>query len=175
MTIEISEEDYNLFKDHNGIKFVTLISRTHEDNVEKLRHFDILALNPLPEKKDEYRYITDKLGTCYGKDVNYHVVGYNKCIDDILGEDEWKREGIIQWFRKHQKTYNPKYDSLSIESIDSLINWFKSLRSKPHWKPTKEQIEYLSKAILTLGEEGDAKTAAVLNELRKDLKKMMEE
>lgn len=43
---------------------------------------------------------------------------------------------------------------------------------KLHWKPSKEQIEYLSKAILTLGEEGDCRTAAVLNELRKDLKNL---
>ena len=87
LTIEISEEDYNLFKDHNGIKFVTLISSTHEDNVEKLRHFDILALNHLPEKKDEYRYITDKHGVSYGLESDSRAIGYNECIDDILGEE----------------------------------------------------------------------------------------
>lgn len=35
---------------------------------------------------------------------------------------------------------------------------------------TEEKIEYLSKAIMTLGEEGDCKTAFVLNEIRTDLR-----
>ena len=43
-------------------------------------------------------------------------------------EDEMRREGIIQWLREYQKKFNPEYDSLSIESIESLIDWFKSLR-----------------------------------------------
>lgn len=38
------------------------------------------------------------------------------------------------------------------------------------WKPTEEQFNYLAKAIMTLGEEGDCKTAGVLSEIRKGLK-----
>ena len=52
-------------------------------------------------------------------------------------EDERKRDGIIQWLREYQREFNPKYDSLSIESIESLIDWLKSLR--PSWKPSEEQ------------------------------------
>lgn len=61
-----------------------------------------------------------------------------------------------------------------------LDNWLKSLKNRgnsqksntnsPSWKPSEEQIYYLAKAIKTLGEEGDCKTANILNELLNDLK-----
>ena len=53
-------------------------------------------------------------------------------------EDERKRDGIIQWLHEYQKEFNPKYDSLSIESIESLIDWLKSLR--PSWKPSEDEL-----------------------------------
>ena len=46
-------------------------------------------------------------------------------------DDERRRDGIIQWLREYQKKFNPEYDNLSIESIESLIAWFKSLRPQP--------------------------------------------
>ena len=74
-------------------------------------------------------------------------------------EDEKMQKNII-WLLEVHPSYRKEVD------------WLKSLRPQPHWEPTKEQMEYLSKAIVTLGEEGDGKTAAVLNELRKDLKNL---
>ena len=53
---------------------------------------------------------------------------------------------------------------------EDMIDWLKSLR--PSWKPSDEQIFYLSKAIKTLGEEGDCKTVAILNEIRLEIKKL---
>lgn len=50
---------------------------------------------------------------------------------------------------------------------------FKSLRPQPHWKPSEEQMEYLAKGIIILGEDGNCKTSAVLNELRNDLQKLL--
>ena len=50
--------------------------------------------------------------------------------------------------------------------------WLKSLKERHTWKPSDEQMEYLAKAITTLGNEGDNKTSAILCELRTDLKKL---
>jgi len=68
-------------------------------------------------------------------------------------EDEHRRDGIIQWLHEYQKEFNPKYDSLSIESIESLIDWLKSLR--PSWKPTEEQMGALDYAYGELFKRGD--------------------
>ena len=68
-------------------------------------------------------------------------------------EDEHRRDGIIQWLREYQWQFNPKYDSLSIESIESLIDWFKSIR--PSWKPTEEQMGALDYAYGELFKRGD--------------------
>ena len=53
-----------------------------------------------------------------------------------------------------------------------LENWLWSFRPQSHWKPSEEQMEYLAKAIETLGYEGYCKTAMYLSEIRKELKKL---
>lgn len=59
-----------------------------------------------------------------------------------------------------------------VEAYNADIDWIKSLRPQSHWKPTDEQMEYLAKAIVTLGDEGNCKTASILNDLRVELKKL---
>ena len=83
-------------------------------------------------------------------------------------EDERRRDGIIQWLREYQKKFNPKYDSLSIESIESLIDWFKSLR--PSWKPSDEQLRPLEYAIDYFKKKQNDTT--YLESLYNDLKKL---
>jgi hypothetical protein len=62
--------------------------------------------------------------------------------------------------------------TMTTSTSQEYINWLKSLRPQSQWEPSDEQMEYLAKAILTLGNEGDCKTASILNELRTDLKKL---
>lgn len=89
-----------------------------------------------------------------------HDFEWNNFCDELLSyfnekqkpaewseEDERRRDGIIQWLREYQKKFNPEYDSLSIESIESLIDWLKSLRPQPHWKPSEEQMRALLKVV----------------------------
>ena len=73
-------------------------------------------------------------------------------------EDEHRRDGIIQWLREYQEKFNPKYDSLSIESIESLIDWLKSIR--PSWKPSEQEKGALRTAIHVLTEERNFPKAA---------------
>lgn len=58
----------------------------------------------------------------------------------------------------------------------AFVHWLKTLPNRitfnPYWKPSDEQMEYLAKAITTLGNEGDNKTSAILHELQTDLKKL---
>ena len=61
-----------------------------------------------------------------------------------------------------------------ISVYSKYINWLKSLRPHQQWKPSDEQMEYLAKAITTLGDEGNCKTASILNDLRVELKKLRE-
>jgi len=65
------------------------------------------------------------------------------------------------------------------EELESLWHWLDKIWQRVEypqdtWKPTEEQIEYLAKAIATLGDEGDFKTASILNNLRGELKKLRE-
>ena len=48
----------------------------------------------------------------------------------------------------------------------------KSFKPNLQWKPSDDQMEYLAKAITTLGDEGNCKTASILNDLRVELKKL---
>ena len=62
-------------------------------------------------------------------------------------EDERRRDGVIQWLREYQAKFNPKYDSLSIESIESLIDWLKSLHSQPKQEWSEDIIRKAVKEI----------------------------
>ena len=81
-------------------------------------------------------------------------------------EDEKMLQNVLECL-KHGWKKLPT-DILKYES------WLKSLRPQSHWKPTGEQMEYLAKAIATLGDEGNCKTASILNDLRVELKKLRE-
>ena len=55
--------------------------------------------------------------------------------------------------------------------IKEDIDWLKSLRPN-HWKPSEEQMQYLSKAISYCIQNGNEKTACVIKELKNDLEKL---
>ena len=100
-------------------------------------------------------------------------------VGKSLGEeDEQKEQKSAEWSEEDEKRYELALDCIHKFYPEPLMkykltDWFKSLHHRQMWAPNEEQIEYLAKAIKTLGEEGDGKTAAVLNELRCDLKKLL--
>ena len=85
-------------------------------------------------------------------------------------EDECRREGIIQWLREYQKKFNPEYDSLSIESIESLIDWFKSLR--PSWKPREVHLSALLAIFNDPNNIGSQTCQLALTDLYEQLKEL---
>jgi len=103
---------------------------------------------------------------------------FNKIVEPELVDLEKAAEEYADkhGFRVPYDGSNNFYDDVdvkaSLEGFKAGARWMEEQGESNNWKPTKEQIEYLSKAILTLGEEGDGKTTAVLNGLRKDLKNL---
>lgn len=87
-------------------------------------------------------------------------------------QEIWEEISNLLW-EGFKKTYT-KF------SWDEIKGWIKPkiesfkvrAQSQSYWKPTDEQMEYLAKAITTLGDEGDCKTASILNYLRVELKKL---
>ena len=58
----------------------------------------------------------------------------------------------------------------------TIIKALRSLHPQPSWKPSKEQMKYLEKALFALeGVVGEEMTVRVLDEIRKELKKLMED
>jgi hypothetical protein len=55
--------------------------------------------------------------------------------------------------------------------VNRIIDWLKSLRPQPHWKPSEEQMAGLCRGILNTSEGSDAREA--LESLYADLKKLM--
>lgn len=88
-------------------------------------------------------------------------------------EDERRRDGIIQWLREYQKKFNPEYDSLSIESIESLIDWFKSLR--PSWKPSEAHLSALLAVFNDPDNIGSQTCQLALTDLYEQLKAIRED
>lgn len=88
-------------------------------------------------------------------------------------KQEWSEEDeeTIKSACYYLKEYGNHICDVNLDKANRIYKTADALKSlHPHWKPSKEQIEYLAKAIITLGEEGDCKTAGVLNEIRNHLK-----
>ena len=110
-----------------------------------------LLSNYSPQKPAEWSDYKDKVNVPY-----------------CSSEPEWSEEDEKQIAQIERIVKNAGCTKMLQEKIH---NWFKSLR--PSWKPSEEQMEYLAKGIIILGEEGNYKTSGVLNELHNDLKKLL--
>ena len=81
-----------------------------------------------------------------------------------------------EWSEKNEAVLDALIRRLEGEDIyvspHLAVECLKFLKERYTWKPSDEQMEYLAKAITTLGNEGDNKTSAILSELRTDLKKL---
>ena len=110
-----------------------------------------------------------------------YMEGYLNGTNDAsktLKSAAWSKEDkeIIDYLIDYlESELDSSYTDLDKETFTKEINWLKSIRHQATWKPSDEQMEYLAKAIATLGDEGDCKTASILNCLRVELKKLREE
>lgn len=117
------------------------------------------------------------------EEVTYDIPkGYHAEIEDNKvvikkGEQksaEWSKEDEFH-FKSIESTI--EYCKNEVAENDEArynedLNWLKSLKDRYAWKPSDEKMEYLAKAITTLGDEGDCETALILNNLRFELKKL---
>ena len=121
--------------------FETLIPELKENENERIRMALIKLMTVAGEnyvmsatgfeKEQLIAYLEKQKEQKLGATINGEPIPTeNQSVDIPLAEwseeDEHRRDGIIQWLREYQWQFNPKYDSLSIESIESLIDWLKS-------------------------------------------------
>lgn len=83
-------------------------------------------------------------------------------------EDEKIRQSIIKDI-EFDRNYTFAETGKVIEKYNEQITWLKSLRLRPSWKPSEEQMEVLERAIVKMHTPEDI---PVLAELRDNLKKL---
>ena len=98
-----------------------------------------------------------------------HNITRKECTDWL---EKQKEQKPTEWSEEEKGILFECISALQNSSNWLLADKLKSLRPQPHWKPSEEQMEYLAKAIETLGYEGYCKTAMYLSEIRKELKKL---
>ena len=130
--------------------------------------------------KDVFRF---NLASClynYGKTVAAKCLGthiLDEELNDYVTNDDVDKsvEKSIELLRENACEQKPAewseedesniqviecalYDSKTISHDDYLrvMDWFKSLRTKPHWKPSEEEMEALSNATALNEEQGAA-------------------
>jgi len=84
-------------------------------------------------------------------------------------EDEAIRHKVIaelEWGRR-----NTTVDK-DIRQYDRMLNWLKSLRPQPHWKPTEKQMNNLEFAFNLPELDGWGNLKDTLEDLYNDLKKL---
>ena len=130
-------------------------------------------------RKDCIKYLDWEYQHC---STNEDKIKIEKCIAWLEkqgsqklanSEKTCKIEQKPAWSEEDEKMYTATIFALAgFMGNGDKLEWLKSLKDRYTWKPSDEQMEYLAKAITTLGNEGDNKTSAILCELRTDLKKL---
>lgn len=131
-------------------------------------------------------YLSDYWRHSFRKDYSYRTLGKpENCIERLAyAEIEYDCDLSYCTVREHSPEdlieSRTSWDEMR-NYADGLASFINSLKSeiangticvKNYRKPSDEQMEYLAKAIITLENEGDNKTSAILSELRADLKKL---
>ena len=141
--------------------------------------FMIAAVDKLLSKKQgaqkptiEMKSAEESLGIdseTYNKIVDECIYGDDKQNPTWREEDEHRINRLIAYFE----------DKESFTAEDDIVyaNWLKSIKDRYIWKPSDEQMHYLSWiANIELGDSVvEQEVSKHLNELYKDLKKLREE
>ena len=147
--------------DFHGIKFIPKFAKG--DIIKDKKRGEVSTI-------EDFSYDTGLYTHTYGQfpitiQNNYEI------IEQSAGWSEEDRRMLIGLIDELDAIMN-KSTPNEISVYSKYINWLKSLRLQSHWKPSYEHMEYLAKAIVTLGDEGNCKTSSILNDLRFELKKL---
>ena len=87
-------------------------------------------------------------------------------------EDEKKLKVVINSFYLYRKMvedsdYEDDYKKATIKECIDNENWLKSLRPKPHWKPSEEQMDALDNAYKSFGGTDHDLLCSLYNDLKK--------
>lgn len=141
-------------------------------SLEQAAHIFLDALSDTPYNNKpvtDAQVITKELLKFLSDAHSYNPNAINEQNPAWSEEDE----GVISRITNDLENCECEWGSDKQEEKD----WLRTLKDRvqpSQWKPSDEQMEYLAKAITTLGNEGDNKTSAILCELRTDLKKLKE-
>ena len=131
-------------------------------------------LEPCDCSRDEESYING----IHHVLQNPEAYGLTKQKSAEWSEEDEKRikqliydtEAIRAGYEKRKEVLGDRFNNELIKDCDEQINWLKSLRPQPHWKPSEEQMASLSIASTCVYAEADKNA---LESLYNDLKKLI--
>ena len=83
--------------------------------------------------------------------------------DNGNGGDDWEDEKI----KNVSIAFLEEFKEKGYENAMMCIDWLKSLRPQPHWKPSDEQRYWLALVIDLMGNKGRACLKSLYNDLKK--------
>ena len=87
--------------------------------------------------------------------------------------EKQKEEKPAEWSEEDEKIKNvsiaflEEFKEKGYENAMMCIDWLKSLRPQPHWKPSDEQRYWLALVIDLMGNKGRACLKSLYNDLKK--------
>ena len=114
----------------------------------------------------------------YG-DVNADVSGdlteLEYAFKDYDGEDEQKEQKPAEWSEEDELMRTAVIQTLKMfggrGTTEMQIDWLKSLRPQPHWKPSEEQMKHLERCF-SHGHTSQLPNQHILESLYNELKKL---
>ena len=121
-----------------------------------------------PEYAQFWKYYKEPVGRgVYASDAVADLIQQMREFEpEESEEDEHRRKDAIYFLESAKRHY------ADTSEIEKAIDWLKSLRPQPHWKPSDEQMEAMEYVIRDYREDSCNATANYLQEILDHLKNM---
>ena len=127
------------------------------------------------EKQKELAVIPDELVKNYKLFCEQGGRESALLINAINGFNKQKEQKPAEWSEEDEEMLLSAIEYVQTYPAhrQSVVNWLKSFRPQPHWKPSEEQMEALMRTITWLVEKGNHTDSSTLADLRRNLQKLM--
>ena len=175
---EEDEQEFNVMKSELE-KYIMLKQYGTPLSVNDIEWFKSLKNRVQPQTKPVWSEEDERTLNSILNDLSQDVIPDEEDIQWLKSlKERVQPQSKQEWSEKDEKMLASFLHKLEVCTLltNKEYQWadnkLKSLKERYTWKPSDEQMEYLAKAITTLGNEGDNKTSAILCELRTCLKKL---
>ena len=125
-----------------------------------------------------FSQLTKEQQQLWREEIEQAVVAGGENGIELARDNRYKENRMVEWSEEDETIIEGACNALEVYGHTKLANKLKSLRPQPHWKPSEEQMNHLSAAVIEAQRRHNESVNGfpryrVLKELEEQLRKQM--